>query len=145
MKKLTILCLIFLSILILSSFLACGQANYSRGRTLGLGFQYTVNFPASGLSMRIWFADFLGLEGDLSPITLPPSFAFRLLIKTINTSIVDLYFAGAVGFDPTLTADYQIGLGIEISPAYNFAFNGEVGYALIGGSVTAGSGIHLYF
>lgn len=145
MKKIVGVSLTILLILVLVSWAASAQGGRSRGRTFGVGIQYTINFPASGLSSRFWFADFVGFEGDLYPLTLPPGFAIRALLKAINTPMVDLYLGGGLGLDSTFAADLQISVGIEISPIYNFALSSEMGYAFLGGSVTAGFAAHYYF
>lgn len=145
MRKFIIFFSLFLILLTTLSLVVFAQRNYSQGRKLGLGLQYTFHFPASGLSSRLWVVDFFGLEGDLYPLTWPPNFAIRLLLKAINTAMLDIYFGGGIGLDSTLAADFQLATGLEFSPAFNFAFSGEIGYALLDGSVTAGFGTHFYF
>lgn len=146
MRKLIVASLTIILILATFSLLASAQGDYSRGRVVGLGFQYMANFPAPGhnfgFAANLWLMDFLGVEFGAYPLPWTPSYCLRGFLKVINTPMVDLYFGGGMGFLPY---DYQVLSGIEISPSYNFAFNGELGYEFAGGLLTAGAGVRLYF
>lgn len=126
--------------------------DFSKGRLLGIGFEATFppSFPASGLSVRLWFADLLGLEVDLWVVAEGPSFTIRSFLKLFNTEIVDIYTGAGVAFfglEGKLKTPFQALVGLEISFNRRLALNSEVGAFLLDGKlgVTAGLGIHFYF
>lgn len=131
--------------------------DFSKGRLLGIGIEATFSskdapFPASGLSTRLWFADLLGLEVNISVVAGGPSFTMRSFLKFFNTEIVDFYGgAGVAFFGPGAKTALQILGGLEISMNRRVAINSEVGasFAFSDGKitlgVTAGVGLHFYF
>jgi hypothetical protein len=128
---------------------------------LGIGVQATAPFvppdafPASGLSLRLWIGDLVGLELDTFLLSGSPSFSPRVLAKFFNAEIVDLYLGlGLSTFTYTaqgktlLYAPLQGLAGLEIRLSKHLALNAELG--LFGHSgqakgVTAGLGVHFYF
>lgn len=124
----------------------------SKGRLLGIGIEATFppDFPASGLSTRLWFADLLGLEVDLWVVAGGPSFTIRSFLKLFNSEMVDVYGGAGVAFfskGGKFIAPFQALAGLEISFNRRLALNSEVGAFLLDGKlgVTAGLGLHFYF
>lgn len=137
------------------------EENRSKGKGIGIGAEATSPFvppnafPASGLSVRLWIEDFVGLELDAFLIENSPNFSSRAFLKLLNTEIVDIYVGSGLSFfihpengKTLLFTPLQFLAGLEIRLTQNIALNGELG--LFGHSgkpqgVTSGIGIHFYF
>lgn len=126
--------------------------NLSAGRKLGVGIQAGL---ISGFSIRLWFADMWGLEGDAWFRSQGSTFGGRVLLKFANDSMMDIYLASGVGLP--LQAPVSLVLEMVVaaeltSPAFRvLAFNMEVGIGIGFGSHTltllpiAALGTHYYF
>jgi len=156
------LLILFLIVLSGSMNAFADDDNRSKGKGFGIGAQITAPFtapdvfPASGLSFRLWVLDFAGIEFDAFMLGNSPSFSPRLLVKIINSEIVDLYLGGGLSLFTHLDDKGKTLLflplqgisGLEIRLTQNIALNAELG--LFGHSgqlkgVTSGIGVHFYF
>jgi len=95
---------IALSIVTASVFSGVALENLSAQRGFGVGMQVTFPMrppqalPASGMSVRVWLWDRLGIEGDLFVVGSSLSFTPRFFFKVINLEIADLYVGGGLSF-----------------------------------------------
>jgi hypothetical protein len=138
------------------------EENRSKIKGFGVGAQITAPFtapdvfPASGLSLRLWIFDFAALEFDLFMLSNSPSFSPRLLMKVLNSEIVDLYLGGGLSLFTHLDEKGKTLLflpiqgisGLEIRLTPHIALNAELGIFGHSGQVkgvTSGIGLHYYF
>jgi len=158
MRKVILPLVVLLLVILL--FPTWGNAqDLSTGRLFGIGAQVTFPmvsptspnwpnmFPATGLSTRLWLAEFFGIDVDFWVFPGFPSFSFRTLFKVFNLTIVDIYSGLGMAFFNGATP-FQLVSGLEISLSHNLALNAEVGVFGFGateGGVTAGLGAHFYF
>jgi hypothetical protein len=153
---------IALSIVTASVFSGVALENLSAQRGFGVGMQVTFPMrppqalPASGMSVRVWLWDRLGIEGDLFVVGSSLSFTPRFFFKVINLEIADLYVGGGLSFFTyappqealMLYIPMQGVVGLEMRLTPQIALNGEIGVFGFGGTrggVTSGLGVHFYF
>ncbi len=153
---------IVLSIVTVSALAGLAFEDLSAQRGFGVGMQLTFPMrppqalPASGMSVRLWLWDRIGIEGDFFVVGSSLSFTPRLFLKVINLEIADLYVGGGLSFFTyappqealMLYIPVQGVVGLEMRLTPQIALNGEIGIFGFGGTrggVTSGLGVHFYF
>ena len=153
---------IALSVVTVSAFSGFALEDLSARHGFGVGTQLTFPMrppqalPASGMSVRVWLWDRLGIEGDFFVVGSSLSFTPRLFLKIIDLEIADLYVGGGLSFFTyappqealMLYIPVQGVVGLEMRLTPQIALNGEIGVFGFGGTrggVTSGLGVHFYF